>query len=220
MSMELDQLKNAWNKFSDKQASRHRVDETELRRMLKRRTNGLIDRIDRNVWIGFTVIVALVLFFMIDDFYLTPKFAEGTQVPAWIYLIDALNTIILVGTFGYFWNQYKGVKNHYSQSNDMRRVLADSIQALMTFRRLFYGALTVFLFVIVISAVAGFFGNPDVKAETMLAERNQVVLLTSLGILLVIIAVIFLVFHWGFCRLYGRYIKQLKATLSELDEIE
>ena len=148
--MELDQLKNAWNKFSDTQASRHRVDETELRRMLKRRTNGLIDRIDRNVRIGFSVIVAIVLFFLIDDFYLTPTFADGAQVPAWIYLIDALNTIILVGTFGFFWNQYRGVKKHYSQSNDMHQVLTDSIQALMKFRRLFYGALTVFLLVIVI----------------------------------------------------------------------
>lgn len=218
--MELDQLKNAWNKYSDKQASRHRVDETELRRMLKRRTNGFIERIDRNVRIGFAVIVALVLFFLIDDFYLTPTFAEGAQVPTWIYLIDALNTIMLVGTFGYFWTQYRGVKKQYSQSNDMRQVLSDSIQALMKFRRLFYGALTVFLFVIVISAVAGFFGNPDVQTEAMWAERNHSVLLASFGILLAIVSVIFLIFHWGFRRLYGRYIKQLKNTLAELDEIE
>ncbi|PTN08366.1 hypothetical protein [Mangrovibacterium marinum] len=217
--MELDQLKNAWNKFSDKQASRHRLDETELRRMLKRRTNGLIDRIDRNVRIGFAVIVALVLFFLIDDFYLTPTFADGATVPAWIYLIDSINTIILVGTFGFFWNQYKEAKKHYSQSNDMRQVLSDSIQALMKFRRLFYGALSVFLLVIVISALAGFFGNPDVQLETIWAERNHAVLFTGLALLVAIVALIFLVFHWGFRRLYGRYIKQLKNTLAELDEI-
>jgi hypothetical protein len=218
--MELDQLKNAWNKFSDTQASRHRVDETELRRMLKRRTNGLIDRIDRNVRIGFSVILAFVLFFFIDDFYLTPTFAQDARVPGWIYVIDALNTIILGGTFGYFWAQYKGVKKYYSQSNDMHQVLTDSIRALVTFRRLFYGALTMFLLVIVISAVAGFFGNPDVQSEAMWAERNQLVLLSSLAILLAIVTGIFLVFHWGFRRLYGRYIRQLKNTLGELDEIE
>jgi heme/copper-type cytochrome/quinol oxidase subunit 2 len=77
-----------------------------------------------------------------------------------------------------------------------------------------------FLLVIVISAVAGLFGNPDVQSEAMWAERNQLVLLSSLAILLAIVTGIFLVFHWGFRRLYGRYIRQLKNTLGELDEIE
>jgi len=217
--MELDQLKNAWNKYTNTDADKHRLDEAEVRRMLKRRTKNLIDRIDRNVRIGFVAVIALVLFFVIDDFYLTPTFGDGVEVPFWIYLIDAFNTFFLVGTFLYFWQQYRNVKQHYSQSNDMRGVLSSSIQILTTFRRLFYAALSVLLLVIVVSALAGFFANPDLRSEEMLAERNYTLVFGSLAVLLAIVGVIFVIFHWGFCRLYGRYITQLKETLAELDEI-
>lgn len=218
--MELDQLKNAWNKYTSTDADKHRVGEDEVRRMLKGRTKGLIARIDRNVRTGFAVMVALVLFFLIDDFYLTPTFGDGVEVPLWIYLIDALNTFFLLGTFLYFWAQYRNVKKHYSQSHDMRAVLTSSIQLLTTFRRLFYSALSVLLLVIVVSALAGFFANPDLRSEEMLAERNQTLVFGSLAILLGIVGLIFIVFHWGFRKLYGRYILQLEETLAELDEID
>ena len=165
--------------------------------MLKGRTKGLIARIDRNVRTGFGVVVALVLFFLVDDFYLTPTFGDGVEVPFWIYLIDALNTFFLLGTFLYFWAQYRSVKKHYSQNNDMRAVLTSSVQLLGTFRRLFYSALSVLLLVIVVSALAGFFANPDLRSEEMLAERNQTLVFGSLAILLAIVALIFIVFSLG-----------------------
>jgi len=218
--MELDQLKSAWNSYTSSDADKHRIDETELRRMLKRRTNGLMDRIDRNVRGGFVVILALVLFFVVDDFYLTPSMEEKVEVPLWVYLMDALNTLFLFGTFLYFWLQYRNVKANYSQNSDMKRVLSSSIQLLTTYRRLFYWALCGFLLVIAISSMAGFFANPNVHSEEFLAERNHLVVFGSFAVLLGVLGLIFVVFHWGFRRLYGRYIKQLKETLTELDEIE
>ncbi|WP_372774881.1 hypothetical protein [Mangrovibacterium sp.] len=218
--MELDQLKNTWNKYAGTDVSKHRLDESELRRMLKRKANGLIDRINRNVRIGFVVIAALVLFFVIDDLFITPNMAGDVAVPVWIYLIDWLNTLFLLGTFLYFWLQYKRVKSEYSQSNDMHRVLSSSVKLLLTYRRLFYWSLSVLLLAIAVSVVAGFFANPNLGSEVLFSEHNQAVVLRSFAILLGVLALIFLIFHWGFRRLYGRYIAQLEETLAELEEID
>ena len=225
--MELNQLKNAWSRYSSTDADKHRLDETELHRMLKRRTNGLIDRIDRNVRIGFAAVFALVLFFMADDFFITPNFAEGALIPTWIYAIDALNTLFFLGTFLYFGLQYRGVKKQYSQSSDMRRVLGAAIQLLNTYRRLFYWALCVLLIVISVTFVTGLLFGFQVAATRLGVEIDDLnttqmihILLQGLGVLLASVAMLFFLFRWGFRRLYGRYIKQLEGTLAELDEIE
>lgn len=218
--MELNDLKHAWNKFSESEADRRRVDENELQRMLNRRTSSLMDRIDRNVRIGFVVVCALVLFSVVDNIFLTPNMAEETEVPAWIYLIDALNNLFLLGTFLYFWFQYRTLKKDYSNTNDMRQVLTSSVKLLNTYRKLFYWSLTVFLFAIAVSSIAGFFANPNLESEVYFEERNQSMVFLSFALLIGILLLIFVVFHWGFRRLYGRYIKQLDATLAELDEIE
>lgn len=218
--MELNDLKQAWSKFSASEANRHRMDEDELRRMLKRRTNSLMDRIDRNVRIGFAVMALLVCFFVVDDFILTPNLADEVRVPFWILVIDLLNTLFLLGTFLYFRLQYKTVRNDYTNTSDMRRVLNSSIRLLTTYRKLFYWSLAALLFVIAVSVTAGFFANPNLESEVYFEERNQLAVFQGLFVLCLILMAIFALFHWGFRRLYGRYIRQLKNTLAELDEIE
>ncbi len=215
--MELNQLKNAWNKFSDSEAKKHRIDEAELRRMLKRKANGQMERLDRNVWIGFASVIILVIFFVADDFLITPNLSDGIQVPAWIIAIDIINVTFLLGTFLYFWKQYRNTKRTLSRDKELPLVLRTTIQLLYTYRRLFYGALIVFLLVVIVSALTGFLSN--IRSEQVMAEKNQLVVFGSLALLLAIVSVIFLAFHWAFRRLYGRYIKQLECTLAELDEL-
>jgi len=225
--MELDQLKDAWNKYSDSQTSRHRLDETELHRLLKRRTKGLMDRIDRNVRVGFVIVFALVLFFVLDEFVLTPSFAEGAVVPAWLFVIDALNAIFLLGTFIFFWAQYRSVKKYYSQSSDMRRALRSTIDLLSTYRRLFYWALIVLLVVISVSFLTGLVSGFEMAASRQGVNiedlnRKQMIGIFAGGIVILLsaVTVLFFLFRWGFRRLFGRYIQQLEDTLAELDEIE
>ncbi len=225
--MELDQLKNAWNKFSDSDTNRHRVGEEELGRMLKRRTNGLLDRLDRNVRIGVGIIFALVLFFVLDDFFITPTFSEGMEVPFWIYFIDTLNTLFLLGTFVNFWLKHRRVKQSYSRSGDMRQVLQGSIRLLNTHRRLFSWALFVLLLVISVTFATGLFMGLDMAADRQGVEMEDLnpdqLLLTvarGLGVLVASVTLLFLLFRWGFRRLYGRYVKQLESTLAELEEIQ
>lgn len=218
--MELNDLKHTWSKFSESEADKRRIDENELQRMLKRRTSTLMDRIDRNVRIGFIVVMALVLFFVVDNFFLTPTMAEGAEIPGWIYVFDTLNTLFLLGTFLYFWLQYRNVKKDYSNTHDMSQVLRSSVKLLTSYRKLFYWSLAVFLFAIAVSSIAGFFANPNLKSEVYFEEQNQNTVFLSFSLLIGILILIFSLFRWGFRRLYGRYINQLRETLAELDEME
>lgn len=215
--MELNQLKNAWNKYSDSEAKKHRLDEDALRRMLKRKADGQMARLDRNVWIGFASIIVLVVFFIADDFVITPSLSDGIQVPGWIIAIDLVNVTFLLLTFIYFWKQYRNTRKNYSSDKELPMVLQSTIQLLHTYRRLFYSAVIVFLLVIIVSAVTGFLAN--LQSEQVMAEKNHWVVFSGLGMLLAIVGVIYLLFHWAFRRLYGKYIKQLESTLAELSEL-
>ena len=60
--MNLKELKKTWDKLS----SENELDENQLRSMLRKRTNNLIERIDRNIKIGFGVLFILILAFILD----------------------------------------------------------------------------------------------------------------------------------------------------------
>ena len=55
--MELNDLKKTWDKLS----ANRELDEDQLRSMLGKRTKNLIDRIERNIKIGFVVMAVLIL---------------------------------------------------------------------------------------------------------------------------------------------------------------
>jgi hypothetical protein len=79
-----------------------------------------------------------------------------------------------------------------------------------------------------VSFVTGLYSGVDLKAHelgTTLADVGsspEMIKRIVLGIviLLVFIAALFVLFSWGFRKLYGNYIFKLKETLKELNEIE
>ena len=226
--MELNELKTAWNKFSSKDANKHQLGEEAILNMLKKRTKNLIERIDRNIKIGFGVLILLSLFFIFDDFFLTPSLAKGIEIPFWILVIDGINTVFILGTFIYFSLSYQSVKKTYSYNNDLRNVLQSIIKILYTYQRLFYVALAILLLVLSVNFVTGLFGGVEMKADELganmfdLGSSPQMIGTIILGmmILLAFISGLFFLFHWGFRKLYGNYISELKETLQELDEME
>ena len=226
--MELNDLKNAWNKFSSDDAHKHQLGEEAILEMLRNRTTDMIERIDRNIKIGFGLLTLLVLFFILDDFVLTPSLAEGYVVPSWICVIDGINTLFILGTFIYFNQSYRLVQKAYSLNNDLRNVLQSTINILYSYKKLFHVALTILLLVLTISFISGMFIGVELKAteigSTMvdLSSTPEMVRKIGLGmvILLASISGLFILFRWGFRRLYGNSISKLKETLRELDEIE
>jgi hypothetical protein len=226
--MELNDLKLAWNKFSSKDATQHQLDEEAIYDMLKKRTKNLIERIDRNIKIGFGVLVLLTVFFVLDDFFLTPILAGNIEIPTWILIIDGISTLFILSTFIYFSLSYRSVTKTYSYSNDLRHVLQSIIRILNFYRILFYMALAILLFVLSVSFITGLLVGVELKAVELgaswieLGSSPQMAKTIILGVMLLLAFVtgFFILFRWGYRKLYGNYIAELKKTLQELDEIE
>ncbi|MGQ8337260.1 hypothetical protein ACUNWD_11985 [Sunxiuqinia sp. A32] len=227
--MELKDLKSAWNKYSSSDANRHQLGEKAIYDMLRKRTKNLIERIDRNIKIGYGVLIALTLFFLIDDLFLTPYLAQNKdfEIPTWIYLTDAINALFIFGTFIYFNLQYYSVKKNYSQSNNLQNVLEGIVRILHSYQKLFYLAIVVLLLVSGVSFVTGMFNGYEMAAQQQGGNLNDLsdsqvrnTLLIGILILIAFTSVLFLIFRWGFRKLYGNYILKLETTLQELNEIE
>ena len=227
--MELIHLKSTWSKYSSAEVNRHQLNETDLHDLLSKRTKTLIERIDRNMKIGFAVLILLTLFFLIDDFLLTPFLSASNDVviPNWIVWINGIKTTFILLTFIYFGIRYHSAKRGYNQSNNLKQVLNSIIQILHTYQKLFYMALAILLLVLSISYITGMFiGIEDaaIRQGVSIKELNQDQIIKHLGggllLLISIIGILFFFFRWGFQKLYGKYISQLEATLQELEEVD
>lgn len=224
--MELNDLKSAWSKYASTDANKHRLNEADLHDMMKKRTKGLIERIDRNIKIGFAFLMVLIIFFVVDDFVLTPSLSKGLKVPGWILWIDGLNTLFILGTFVYFSLKYYTIKRTYSQSNNLRQVLQSIIRILHSYRKLFYMALAILLLVLSVGFITGMFIGVEMAAQRNGGtienlDQAQLVrqMITGLLMLFALVTVLFFLFRMGFRKLFGNYISKLESTLKELEEI-
>lgn len=225
--MELKDLKKAWSSVS----SEKELDENQIREMLRKRTGSLIERIDRNIKIGFVLLFALILLFILDDFVFSPQIIEkvgsGYEIPGWLFFISAFSNILILTTFIYFVVQYYRVKKRCDISCDLRETLLKIINTLRLYQRLFYLALITFSVAIGLSFVTGMYtGMEESAAENglMMSEipvgRLAVAVVIGLILLILIVGGVFLFMRWGFRKLYGNYIQKLKATLNELNEVD
>ena len=227
--MELINLKSTWSKYSSAEVNRHQLNETDLHDLLSKRTRTLIERIDRNMKVGFAVLILLTLFFLIDDFLLTPFLSASNDVviPNWIVWINGIKTTFILFTFIYFSMRYHSAKKGYNHSNNLKHVLNSIIRILHTYQKLFNMALGILLIVLSISYITGMFiGIEDaaIRQGVSIDELNQSQIIKHLGsgllLLISTIIILFFFFRWGFRKLYGKYISQLEATLQELEEVD
>ena len=225
--MDLEKLKSAWDSYSSKNASLHQLDEGTIRELLARRTGSLVERIDRNIKIGFGVLFLILVLYVLDDFVIAPRLLNGSDIPFWILWLDALSILAIAGTFVYFAITYSRQKKQYFSSDDLRLRLVGIINTIDTYRKMFNLALALLLVVTGISFLTGLYMGLEMAAlekGRTLADLKpwQIarVLLIGAGVLLAIIGGFLWLFRWGFRRLYGNYLKKLKSTLQELDEIE
>lgn len=225
--MELKDLKKAWSSVS----SDKELDENQIREMLRKRTGNLIERIDRNIKIGFILLFVLILLFILDDFVFSPQIIEEVgsdfEIPAWLFFISAFSNILILTTFIYFVVQYYRVKKRCDIACDLRETLLKIINTLRLYQRLFYLALVTFSVAIGLSFVTGMYtgmeesiANQGLVMSEIPFGRLLIAIVVGLVILILIVGGVFLFMRWGFRRLYGNYIQKLKLTLNELDEVE
>lgn len=225
--MDLNDLKKTWEKL----ASARELDEDQIREMLEKRTKSLIERIDRNIKIGFVVLFVLILIFILDDFLFSPLLMKGIgenlTMPGWILFLSVFGNTLIVATFIYFVIKYYRVKRGCDTACNLKETLIKIIDTLKIYQRLFYLALISISVVMSIAFITGMyqgtlagFENQNVQFSEIEIDKLVLVVLIGLAILAVTVGGIFIFLRWGFRRLYGNYIHKLKLTLKELEEID
>jgi hypothetical protein len=223
--MDLNDLKKTW----DKMVSNRELDENQIQTMLENRTKNLIERIERNIRIGFYVLFALILIYFLNDFVVSPLLVENLQVevklPVWLQIFSVFGDLIIIITFLFFVFRYNRVKKSCDKTCDLKNTLIKIISTLNLYRTLYYISIFIILFSISVNFIAGIYEGVLLNANLQGIQVNDIKLnfassvIFILGLLLVFTVVVFLLFRWGFRRLYGNYIAQLKLTLKELEEI-
>ncbi|WP_297087181.1 hypothetical protein [uncultured Draconibacterium sp.] len=225
--MDLQDLKNTWNKL----APGKELDEEQLRSMLGKRTKSLIERIDRNIKIGFAVLLGLIVLFMLDDLFFSPetieKYYSEMPIPEWVLFLAFLGNILIVTTFLYFVIKYYRVKKHCDVACDLKGTLKKIIETLTIYQRLFYLALAIMLLAMASAFTMGMYEGLNHNAELQGLqfadiETGKLILAVAISVVIVLLigSAIFFSLRWGFRKLYGNYIKKLKSTLRELKELD
>ena len=224
--MDLEYLKKTWEKLP----TNEQLDENQLRQMLGKRTKSLIDRIDRNIKIGLVVLFVLILIFALDDFLLSPlmldSLNENISVPDWLLFLGVFSNALIFTTFIYFVIKYYKVKKTCDTVCDLKETLKKIIGTLEIYQTMFYLALATLLVAIGLGFITGMYTYFSDKVKQLGIPISEVetggliaTILTGLVILVILVGGVFLFLRWGFRKLYGNYIQELKLTLKELEEI-
>jgi hypothetical protein len=225
--MDLENLKKTW----DKLPSDNQLDENQLKKMLGKQTKSLMDRIDRNIKIGFGVLFVLIMIFALDDYLLTPlmidKLNDNINVPQWLTFLGVFSNTLIFTTFIYFVIKYYRVKKSCDAVCDLKETLVKIIDTLKIYQTMFYLALVTLLVAIGLGFVTGLYrGFLDGVNEKGIPlgeiQTNKIIIVVLIGLLILILltGAIFIILRWGFRKLYGNYIHKLKLTLQELQEID
>ena len=223
--MELTDLKNTWSKLS----SNRELNEEQLKAMLGKRSKNLIERVERNIRIGFIFLFALIIIIALDEFIVTPIMMEKVNliVPNWIIILGIFSNTLIFTTFLFFAIKYYLVKRSCDETCDLKDTLKKIIDTLNLYQRLFHLALISLTFTMALGFITGLYQESVTELESQgiqfsEIQFDQLFLEIIIGMVFLVVAVggIFILLRWGFRRLYGNYYHKLKQTLKELNEIE
>ena len=225
--MELNELKRAWGKVSEAKDQSHLVNADQIGQMLQRRGSGILSKLERNVRTGFWLLGIFLLLTIADQYFPYDQFFpsmmnEQIDTPVLLKITGLIVNCIIMLTFILFVYRYHKLKIKQLAAYDMQVALRKVIQLLDTFKKEFYLALVVFICAASAGFIMGVWQGVQVVhgLETINRLKQIIGELFILSIMIVIISLIFYIFHKGFNALYGKYRQQLIATLNELDETE
>jgi hypothetical protein len=230
--MELDELKSAWNKISSDNKMLL-LNENEINNLLKNRTLDISEKIGRNIRIGMGIILGWVCLGFGIDFIFTPIFEKNFNKPYltdalmfWSFMLEVVIYLLIFTTIIIFWIRYSKIEKEKIDITNLKNKLNMIIRTLNSYRIMFYIVLIIIILYIIASFSSGFFMeyNYQVKQLGINLEKLSffgwaIIVLTFVVTLGIFIAIYYLLFNLFFKRLYGRYLKQLKSTLKELEEV-
>jgi len=230
--MDIKDLKSAWETYSSQEMDKHRLGKESIHELLKKRTQTLVDRIDRNIRIGMAVLGLYIVYLLLDYLFLTAYFSkviihEVIEYPKWLEPLDVFSTALIITTYLFFVIRYLKIKNSFSIHLQLKDLLLGIQETLKTYRRMFYLAVVILLINIMVSFIAGVYQGLKFKADSVSSgvinlTTSQTLKIVGISLLFIVplIAGSFFVLRWGFNKLYGRYLVKLNETLQELDESE
>ncbi len=219
--MEIKELQEAWKQLSVDSSAKQMLDEGQIRAMLGKRTRSLMERIDINIRIGFTIILLFIVAILIYDFRNNSTFmdnaGQNAGIPGWLIVLDSIVDLLIVSVFVTFIIHYYKTRRQCRNTCDIRHTLMKIIGVLSLYQRLFSMALGIILLASATGFVFGFYTSihNNHTAEGFLFP----VLIFGLLFLIMLKYLVFLLFRLMFRRIYGNYLSQLKETLKELDEL-
>ncbi|HNW51014.1 MAG TPA: hypothetical protein PKH79_08030 [Prolixibacteraceae bacterium] len=231
--MELEELKSAWDKISSANEKKLQLNEQEIQSLFEKRTLDISEKIGRNIRIGMIIILAWICLWLSIDFIINPIFEKyvgktnlSDKLMDWTFALEAFTYLLIIVTIVILWIRYNRIEKQNIHSTDLKSKLTSMIQILNSYKTMFYVVLIIILFFIAVTFSSGFvagFKDQAIKSESDISHYSFLVwifivvaFLLTLG---AFIAVFYFLFNLFFNRLYGRYLKQLKSTLNELDEV-
>ena len=229
--MDIKDLKSAWDTYSSQEMDKHRLGKESIHELLRNRTQSLVDRIDRNMRIGLGVLLLFIIYLIIDSIFMSDLYSaigyRDVEYPKWLIPIDVFSTTLIITTYLFFVVRYIKIKRSFSIQLQLKDLLLGIRETLITYRRMFYLAVVIFMINIIVSFIAGVYQGLKFKADAvsdgiinMTTIQTLKIIGVSLLIIVPMIAFSFYILRWGFNKLYGKYLQSLSETLKELDESE
>lgn len=192
----------------------------------------MVERFNRNIRIGLVILGAYLIYVLFDYLFLSAFLSEmiihkSVEYPKWLEPVDVFSTVLIMTTYLFFVIRYLKIKRSFSIDHHLKDLLAGILETIKTYRRMFYLAVIILLINIVLSFSAGLYlgiksntVNFPNGFENLSGAKIFGIVGVGLAFLIPLVLLTFFVLHWGFNKLYGRYLQNIEQTIQELDEPE
>lgn len=209
--IELDDLRHIWKDKIESNIDKQRVEQGKIRELLKRRSTGIIEILQRNLLMEITLFALCLILIASVAFYL-----HSREVSLLCSLVIAL---IFVPYLIYYIKKYRELKKFFSYNDSIKSSLEALILQLEKYLNIyFWGSL---LLTPVSVFLAGFVILYEMKAMGFLLYFDMfnsatLSILMSFALLLTLFS--YPVMKWYIRKLYGQHLDRLKQCLKELEE--
>lgn len=225
--MELNEFKKAWQEASSDNTRKKDLDSATISDLLKRRSTGILSRLDRSVKFGIWFLLLFFIFTLVDqllpaELLFPASWKDSMEVPGWIVVLEWFVNFLLMFSILIFIVKYRRLQLQTLANQDLKGAIEKVLKLLDTFKKEFYVAV-----IILVSGIGlGFLSGASKGFESISINETPstgvivVVMLSMLALLGLLIGSIFYIFHKGFNLLFGKYRDQLIQSLNELQENE
>jgi hypothetical protein len=220
--MGIEDIREIWGRITAGSSDQQGLNEEQIRMLLAKRSKNLMERIDFNIRIGFFILLGIILFIVMYDFFnykgWFPAALNKTDIPVWLIFLDLASNLLIVTIFVSFFIRYFRVRKLCTGNCDIRHSLMKVIGILTLYQRLFVVA----LIIIMLSSGTGFLAGYVTSIQHQQIPEGFMIPVILFGVFLFVLLT-FILFHllrWIFRRIYGNYLAELRDTLAELDELE